>query len=84
MNTAAEEIVSAEFLVDVFISRNGRMPNDVDEFEAWIETIDIGVLVEEYYRGWDLAVRAWDIIDRDKAESAKYPGFIISVVAKAS
>jgi hypothetical protein len=84
MNNAAQEIVSAEFLLDAFIFRNGRMPNDVDEFEAWIETIDIGELTKVYYPGWQLVTRARDIIDKDEAERAKYTDFIFSIVAQGS
>jgi hypothetical protein len=84
MNNAAQEIVSAEFLLDAFISRNGRMPNDLDEFEAWIETIDIGELTKVYYPGWQLVTRARDIIDQDEAERAKYTDFIFSIVAQGS
>jgi len=84
MNNSVQAIVSAEFLVDAYISQNGRTPHDVDEFEAWIQTIDIEMLMETYYPGWRLATKARDIIDTDKTESAKYAELIFSVAAQAN
>jgi hypothetical protein len=84
MNDTVQEIVTTEFLVDAFISLNGSMPQDVEEFEAWIETIDIDVLTKVYYPGWELATQARDIINTDEDENAKYTAFIFSVVTEAN
>jgi hypothetical protein len=84
MNDSIQQIVTTSFVVDAFLSFNGRMPRDVDEFEACIETIDIDVLTKVYYPGWELATQARDIIDADGAESGQYKAFILSVVAQAN